>query len=360
MSQTKRLSKKLVRRLYSDRYMLIMLVSFALSIVAIRFFLEITGYPQIGNSELHIAHVLWGGLFLFAGGLLPLIFANKRALDLSALLSGVGVGLFIDEIGKFITRSSDYFFPAAAPIIYVFFLLTIIVYRLVRKPVKKDLRTSIFHALEDFEELLEGDLSDIEQEKIIRRMEGADYSGSDWDLLVFKEMLVLYLEDPERGLIDHQPDLIEKLANRWSRFEKKVFEDEKIKVYIRLLWVFVGILLVTQPLYILIQLDEPLQLTGLLKTIMDSSLLRSDNFGLLGLVRISLQMLSGVGLWICAFFYEDKSADRWVKIAKVILLVILTIVNSLIFYYDQFSTLFFVLIELVILILTNRYMVWIE
>jgi hypothetical protein len=25
----------------------------------------VTGYPQIGNSTLHIAHVLWGGLLLF-------------------------------------------------------------------------------------------------------------------------------------------------------------------------------------------------------------------------------------------------------------------------------------------------------
>ena len=98
----KRIQRRLVRRIYSERYLLITLVSFALSVSAIRFFLEITGYPQIGSDELHFAHVLWGGLLLFASSLLPLIFVNKRILDISALLSGTGVGLFIDEVGNFI------------------------------------------------------------------------------------------------------------------------------------------------------------------------------------------------------------------------------------------------------------------
>ena len=77
--------RKLVRRMYSDRYLLIMLVSFAVSITSVRLFLEITGYPQIGGETLHLSHVLWGGLLLFISSLMPLIFANKRILDISAI-----------------------------------------------------------------------------------------------------------------------------------------------------------------------------------------------------------------------------------------------------------------------------------
>jgi hypothetical protein len=69
----------------------------------------VTGYPQIGNDVLHIAHALWGGLLLLVALMLPLAFANRRFLQASAWLGGVGAGLFIDEVGKFITQANDYF-----------------------------------------------------------------------------------------------------------------------------------------------------------------------------------------------------------------------------------------------------------
>ncbi|MEW6179608.1 MAG: hypothetical protein AB1522_06760 [Chloroflexota bacterium] len=104
--------KKLpVRRLLAERYLLIALIGYAASVLGVRLFLELTNYPRVEFGSLHIAHVIWGGLFLFVAALLPLMFANRWALFWSALLSGIGFGLFIDEIGKFITQSNDYFYP---------------------------------------------------------------------------------------------------------------------------------------------------------------------------------------------------------------------------------------------------------
>ncbi|HEY5903448.1 MAG TPA: hypothetical protein VIU39_12900, partial [Anaerolineales bacterium] len=54
-----------MRREAAERYMFITLLSFSVSVSVTRLFLSLSGYPQIGGGELHIAHVLWGGLLLF-------------------------------------------------------------------------------------------------------------------------------------------------------------------------------------------------------------------------------------------------------------------------------------------------------
>jgi hypothetical protein len=117
-----------VRRHGAEQYMLVTLLSFAASVTLTRLFLAMTGYPQLGGGELHIAHALWGGLFLFIAALLPLLYANRWVYLAGAILAGLGVGLFIDEIGKFITQSNNYFYPLAAPIVYAFFLATTMLY----------------------------------------------------------------------------------------------------------------------------------------------------------------------------------------------------------------------------------------
>ena len=79
-----------VRRQGAEQYLLILLLSFAGSVTLTRLFLAMTGYPQLGGGELHIAHALWGGLLLFIAAMVPLTFANRWAYLLDAALAGVG------------------------------------------------------------------------------------------------------------------------------------------------------------------------------------------------------------------------------------------------------------------------------
>lgn len=91
--------------------------------------LAATGYPQVGGSSLHIAHVLWGGLLLLAALIATLAFLSPGARPLAAVLGGVGFGLFIDEVGKFVTKDVNYFYKPAISIIYVSFVLLFFVIR---------------------------------------------------------------------------------------------------------------------------------------------------------------------------------------------------------------------------------------
>jgi hypothetical protein len=146
--------------------MLMALVSFALSVSITRLFLSVTGYPKISGGDLHIAHVLWGGLLLFIAALLPLVMANRLVYTYGALLSGLGIGLFIDEVGKFITKSNDYFFPAAAPIIYIFFLLTLLVFVWLRSEPRHDPYGELYRSVEILQEMVRRPLTDRERRRL--------------------------------------------------------------------------------------------------------------------------------------------------------------------------------------------------
>jgi hypothetical protein len=146
------LSKPIQRR-DAERYIQLSVLGLAASISLTRFILEATGYPQLGNETLHIAHCLYGGVILYIGCLIPLIYTNKWAFTLSGILSGAGMGLFIDEVGKFMTANNDYFFPAAAPIIYGFFLLTVLLYvRVAKKSEQREEVSESYLSLESVPE----------------------------------------------------------------------------------------------------------------------------------------------------------------------------------------------------------------
>jgi hypothetical protein len=111
----------------------ILLVSAIAAILAIRAFLALTGYPQLGGAGLHIAHMLWGGLFMLAALVLLLSYWNPSLRRTAAVLGGIGFGTFIDELGKFITSDNDYFYEPTIALLYVLFVLLFLFARSLRR-----------------------------------------------------------------------------------------------------------------------------------------------------------------------------------------------------------------------------------
>lgn len=120
---------KLIRREKASESILMLVIWAVASVILTRFWLNITGQPQITFGIWHIAHVLFGGMGMLIGILIMLVWSGEKARQLGVFFSGIGWGLFIDEVGKYVTKDNDYWFRPAIIIIYISFVLLFLLYR---------------------------------------------------------------------------------------------------------------------------------------------------------------------------------------------------------------------------------------
>ncbi|HEY9088854.1 MAG TPA: hypothetical protein VIO36_11845 [Anaerolineaceae bacterium] len=344
-----------IRRQKAEEYLLITMLSFAASVAVTRLFLFLTGYPQIGGGTLHIAHVLWGGLLLFVASLLPLLLANRWAFTLSALISGVGVGLFIDEVGKFITSNNDYFFPWAAPIIYVFFLLTVALYLRVNRPRPDDYRTELYYTLEDLQELLDHDLSEREKKAILGRLTRVRNLSRHPDLIALATSLEEFIHTHEIEVVPEEP-------TRWQHFltwleatEGRLLNRKRYRAVLSGVLVALAAWALYYPFVVISAAVYNRPMNGLILELVENELVNSD----LGITwystMLALQVSAGLVILIGAVLTALGRDRRGFSFVYFGLLFSLTVVNVLVFYFDQFSTIANSILQFGALLLLLRY-----
>lgn len=348
--------KQLIERDEAENLILLSLFSFAVTIIAVRLFLEATGYPQVGNGTLHIAHVLWGGLLLFVAVVIVLIWDNPSVMRLTAVLGGIGIGLFIDEVGKFITQNNDYFFPAAAPIIYGFFLLTVLVYLIVRRPDEDDPRRAMVHALEQIQDAIYGELDEREVNELKRNLLVAQ-GGKREEIAQIAVLLADYVADGNVPFKNYKPTSLQRVQltlARWLRAMGRVWHRRliviglaitavsAIVVLVGLLWLSTSETAVSdQGLTALATASQQTDLASL-----NGNLLRDAVQVAIGLVALSAIALITTG--------REKQGMLFAVIASVLSL---TAVQLITFYLDQFTAIIPTIYQLAFLffVLTYRY-----
>lgn len=344
----------LVERDVAANYVLLSVAAFGATVVLVRLFLELTGYPQVGNSTLHIAHLLWGGLLLFVGLMLVLIWDNPSALTAAAILGGIGIGLFIDEVGKFITQSNDYFFPAAAPIIYGFFLLTVLLYLFVRRPDEDEPRRAMILALEDLQDAVYGELTERDVEKLssylitaqraerpeIREMAALLHGFVNSGSVPFKN----YEETVSARVNRIAAEWANRLGRRWHR---------------ALILIGVAILLVSALLAIVVvswvAVAGPEISNAWLEALAGESLEALQAGATVQIIRIALEVGVGVIAGLAFYYLLRGKEARGTILAMISVVLSLTAVQLLTFYLEQFTAVIPTLFQFAMLLLLLSY-----
>ena len=164
----------LIRNFQAVNYMEDFLIAAVATVLGIRLFLEITGYPRIEGGGLHIAHMLWGGLLMLASMIMFLSFLSRTSNRMAAILGGIGFGTFIDEVGKFVTSDNNYFFQPTVALIYVTFILIFLIIRTIHSRQYYSDEEYLMNALEELEEVALHDLDEEEKDRALDLLEKSD------------------------------------------------------------------------------------------------------------------------------------------------------------------------------------------
>jgi hypothetical protein len=347
--------RKPVRRGGAQQYLLITLLSFAISVAATRLLLELTGYPQLGRGELHIAHVLWGGLLLFSSALIMMILANNWAYILGAVLAGLGVGLFIDEVGKFITQTNDYFYPAAAPIIYAFFLLTVLIYLQTRRSMTYDARAELYRTLSGMTELLDRHLEPSERESLEESLTLVLETAEDENQARLAQHLLTYLRSETLGLVPDEVSRLERYYNVFLKWEIRRLTPFRYRAILVGGLAAIGVNTFINLTRLLLAVRTPGGLDAIFQQLLVAGQVSSTT-GMLGFaLRVALEGSVVLILILAAIFILVGWEHRGLNLGVIGLLLSLAGVNLLVFYFEQFSTIFTALIQLVLLLIIFRH-----
>lgn len=196
----------------------------------LRFYLSVMGYPSIGGEKYHIAHMLWGGVLMVTAFVLNFAFLGNRIQRMVALLGGVGFGVFIDEIGKFITRDNDYFFRPSVGIIYAIFVVLYITTTFLTREQKLTSEEYQLNALRSLEEAIHHDMDRHERSAARQLLSHARQS----DVLTQRLHALLY----EVPVV---PPAQSKLITRWrkaiSEWYERMWQARSSRVIVRVFFV---------------------------------------------------------------------------------------------------------------------------
>jgi hypothetical protein len=314
-----------------------LLIAAVATILVIRTQLWLTNYPQLGGGGLHIAHLLWGGLWMLVAIALLLTFLGRPVRRRAAIVGGIGFGFFIDELGKFITEDNNYFYRPAASLIYLIFVGLFFAANWAQHRRGLTSAECVANAIELVGEAARRDLDERERREALALLDRADPA----DPLVAPLRALLHEVD---ALRTPPPNAWTRAAARVRAFVHGVVERPR----------FPAVLIAVFGVWALLTFVSAFELV--LSIAMDLGGAHpgfvSDNLARLRFANVATLAASVVAAVLVAIgIRHERAGDRleacrWLERA---LLVAILVVQVLAFYESQFGAVFGLAVDLLLL-----------
>jgi len=260
-------------------------------------------------------------------------------------------------VGKFITQRNDYFFPPAAPVVYGFFMIMLLVLVAVRKTRRVQPRNELYRALDDLHEVVEGDLDAQECKALYDRLTLARQSDQP-QVASLAAALQTYLRSNNTTIVPVKPSLWQRFMGHLRQIGQRVGR----KWHRRLIIAAMALVVVGAALSVLFLLlvanASNTSIPQLLNAFLTQDDIASANNGLWFYLRVALELLVSVLAFITVILLIAKREPAGLRAALLALLISLTGGTLLAFYLDQFRAATTALYQFLVLLMVVAYQRW--
>jgi hypothetical protein len=199
--------------------------------------------------------MLWGGLLMLVALVLLLAVLGKRTKRVAALIGGAGFGLFVDELGKFITADNDYFFQPTIALIYSLLVVLFLGFRAIeRRSLSED--ELLANTADMVREVVMGGATEAE---ITRTLVLLERSGAEGPLADGLRAAVIGAERARDG---RPPRIARAAARAWRLYDDLIawhwFQRAVLAVFIGQAVLGLGVVLVLLAVAVMLALPGPL------------------------------------------------------------------------------------------------------
>jgi hypothetical protein len=202
---------------------------------------------------------------------------------------------------------------------------------------QEDPRAGLYAVLQAFEEIVDRDLSAQERDSILARLQAIKPSLTTPDLAALVAHLETYLASDAIALVEHTPTRLERWQAALLRLEKRVLTRDRLRAALVAGLVALAAWSIYNPVSIF-RLTRTPQIEQFFQELITGRYVRGSAGLVTFQINLGLQLAIGLVLLLTALLLAFRRERFATNLGYLALMASLTIVNLLVFYFDQFST----------------------
>jgi hypothetical protein len=208
----------------------------------------------------------------------------------------------------------------------------------------------MYIVIDELEEVLDRDLSIDEKAEIIDRLHRVSQQSSEKNLSRLGKSLEEFIESKKLEVVPYMPDLWERFQTWINLRAQKLITRGRLRVFLVGGLTILGAWTLSDPVSIIARIHSSVASQAYLTGLFAAQNIRGNiSLGSFE-IRLGLEIAIGIILIASAFLLAMRKDRQAFAFGYLGLLILLTIINLLIFYFDQFSTIINALIQLVFML----------